>query len=483
MKSSPPFILENFGIERSKPLESAAFFLLLVFLVTAPFQWGAVLPGGKLTIELFAFAIASMILVSRAPLRALRAVAVPLAALALLALLGAAQLLPLGAAAIDAVAPFSGDVYDETNAVLAAWGRAPVVARISIAPYETKSAALLVASYAALLASSVVLLQSRRRRRVFVGVVMLNAIAHSMWATASFGPRESGRISGPFVNPNHFAGWLEIALGLGFALLWREVLHNRERGRGAKDRAEKIERRMMPVSAAILAWGVVAIGIGLTKSRGGIAAAVAATFLVALIALMHQNLQRRARLAVAIGAGLLAAVALTALVARDEPVIRFLESDPREIGADTRVTLWRTSLDAWRLSPHTGTGLGTFREAYRHVQPRELKALVEQAHSDPLQLLVTAGWIGFALGAIAAISTLVILVRRWKSQPHREEGAFALGGLCAIACLLLHGLVEFNFSIPAIPATLACVTGMAIAAAMYGAEAEGERREAIGRQE
>lgn len=471
MKSSHPFILENLGFERSKPLESVAFFLLLVFLVTVPFQWGGVLPAGKLTTELFAFAIVTMILVSRAPLRGLRTVALPLAALGLLVLLGAVQLAPLGSAAIEAIAPFSSRVYAETNAILATWGRAPVTPRISIAPYETKSAALVIAAYAALLAASVVLLQSRRRRRVFVAVVLLNAIVHAMWATASFGPRESGRISGPFVNPNHFAGWLEIALGVGFALLWREVLYNRERGRGAKDRAETIERRMMPVSASILAWGVVAIGIGLTKSRGGIAAAVAATFLVTVIALMHHTAQRRARLALALGAVLLAAVALTALVARDEPVIRYLESDPREIGADTRVTLWRTSLDAWRLSPHVGTGLGTFREAYRHVQPRELKALVEQAHSDPLQLLVTAGWAGFALGALAIVSTIVILARLWKSQPHREEGAFALGGLGAIACLLVHGLVEFNFSIPAIPATLACVAGMAIAAGMYGREA------------
>jgi O-antigen ligase len=297
--------------------------------------------------------------------------------------------------------------------------------------------------------------------------VILAAILHAVVAAATFGPRATGRVSGPFVNPNHFAGWLGIALALSFGVLWREVLFSRDRGRAARDRAQAAERRLAPIAGAVLVWGVIAIGIGLTRSRGGVAASAIATAGLAAAALLHQRLERRTRLAVQLGAVLAAALALTALVAQDEPVIRLLESDPREIGADTRVALWRTSLDAWRLSPHLGTGLGTFREAFRHVQPRDLHGLVEQAHSDPLQLLVTGGWMGFALGALAVVSTLVLLARLWRSQPHREESAFVLAGIGAVCGLLLHGLVEFNFSIPAIPATLACVAGMALAAGLY----------------
>ncbi|MFA6958499.1 MAG: O-antigen ligase family protein [Thermoanaerobaculia bacterium] len=467
-RHSVPF--ENFGIERTKPLESAAFFLLLVFVVAAPFPWGAVLVGGKLKIELFAFAIGAMILASRAPASALRPIAIPAGALALLALFGVLQAAPLGAPAVRAIAPFSASVYDDANAILTLYGRAALAPRISIAPADTIAAALLIAAYASLFVSSAVLLQSRRRRRVFVGVVVANAAIHSMYAAAVFGPRSTGRIAGPFVNPNHFAGYLEVALGLAFAILWREALYNRERGHGAKDHAETIERRMMPIASTVFAWGIIATGIGLTKSRGGVAAALLTTFAVVLVALGHQKLRSRTRLGVTVGAVLLCAIALTALVARDEPIVRYLESDPREIGGDTRLALYRASIDAWKLSPNVGAGLGSFREAFRHVQPRSIVQLVEQAHSDPLQLLVTGGWIGFALGAIAVGSALVLLIRFWRAQPHREESALALGGISSIVCLLVHGLVEFNFSIPAIPATLACVAGMALAAGVYARE-------------
>lgn len=439
-------------------------------MIAAPFPWGAVLPAGKLKIELFAFAIAAMILASRTATAVIRPIAIPAGALALLALYGLAQFVPLGNAALQQLAPFSASVYEETNAILTLYGRAEVPARISIAPSDTLNASLLIAAYAALFISSAVVLQSRRRRRVFVAVVIVNAAVHSMFAAATFGPRSTGRISGPFVNPNHFAGYLEVALGLAFAVLWREVLYSRERGRGAKDHAETIERRMMPIAATIFGWGIIATGIGLTKSRGGIAATLLTTLVLVFVALQHGKLQRRTRLAITVGAVLLCAIALIALVARDEPLIRFLESDPREIGSDTRVALWRSSIDAWQLSPTIGTGLGTFREAFRHVQPRDLAGLAEQAHSDPLQLLVTGGWIGFALGAIAVGWTLGLLIRLWRAQEHREESALTLGAAGAIACLLVHGLVEFNFSIPAIPATLACVAGMAVAAGRYGKE-------------
>ena len=86
---------------------------------------------------------------------------------------------------------------------------------------------------------------------------------------------------------------------------------------------------------------------------------------------------------------------------------------------------------------------------------------------------MTAGWTGATLGLVALGAILVILARTWKRQQHREESAFALAGIGALVSLVLHGLVEFNFSIPAIPATLACVVGWALAAGMYGTEAAG----------
>lgn len=85
--------------------------------------------------------------------------------------------------------------------------------------------------------------------------------------------------------------------------------------------------------------------------------------------------------------------------------------------------------------------------------------LFEQAHNDSLQLLVTGGWISLLLALFAITYLAVALTRRWWATRRGPEAAFALGALGALFSLLLHGITEFNFSIPAIPATLAVMLG------------------------
>ena len=242
------------------------------------------------------------------------------------------------------------------------------------------------------------------------------------------------------------------------------MLLNADRARSATDRAERFESRLLPLAVRILAWGAIAVGIGLTQSRGAVAATALTTAFLFVVAGTHPRTRahgsRLLRGALALAAGMI----LVAAVAGRAPLARFIASDAREFRGGTRFDLWVTSVEAWKQFPWGGSGLGSFADAFRRVQPRELAFLVEQAHSDPLQLLVTGGAVGGLLGALLYVSLFVILWRRWRAQRHREESAVVLAGIGALLSLTLHGLVEYNMSIPAIPATLACVLAMAMAA-------------------
>jgi O-antigen ligase len=190
-------------------------------------------------------------------------------------------------------------------------------------------------------------------------------------------------------------------------------------------------------------------------------AAALATLIMISIGLLHPMLVRARRTAGTIAAAIIAGILFVALSTGEAGILRFLAADPRDIATDTRMQIWQASIRAWRLFPTFGSGLGTFREAFRRVQPREIQGLVEQAHNDFLQLLVTGGWIGACLGAAAFASLFFLMLHRWRSQRHREESAIALAALAALLSLALHGIVEFNMSIPAIPATLAVTLGAA----------------------
>ena len=440
--------------------------MLLAYVAIAPIPYGGITRGGMLALELFAFGTLALTFFGRPRLARLTGVRTTIAALVAIALLGIVQLLPMNVG-------LSAKIYRDAATTLKAFGRPAPTPRISIAPTETWDTILLTLAYAALFVAAVLLLRSRSRRRLFVAVLLGSALLQIVIAAAF---REGDRIHGSFVNPNHFAGYLEIALAVAFGVLWREVLHYRDGARRSSERARRFESVFIRISLRVVLWGTIAAGLGLTQSRAGILVAVLVTLVMLSIAPSHPRInQRRWSFAGAGAAIVAAAIGFTILTVRQQPIIRFLGSDPRDPASDLRLSLWRLSIDAWRNFPVFGSGLGSFREAFRRVQPRDFNFYVEFAHSDPLQLLVTGGLIGFALGAIAMIALMIALIRRWHGEQRREESAMLLGAFAAVLSLALHGLVEFNLSLPAIPATLACVAGFGWAAA-HGNEEDEERR-------
>jgi len=441
--------------------------MLFVYVAIAPLPYGEITRGGTLTLELFAFTTFALTLFGQPRLARLAGVRLTIASLTGVAILGIVQLVPMRIG-------LSGRIYDDAARTLKAFGRSGPMPRISIAPAETWDTILLTLAYAALFVSAVLLLRSRTRRRLFIAVFLGSALLQILIAAAF---RDSDRIHGSFVNPNHFAGYLEIALMVAFGVLWREILHYRDSARRVVERARRFENTFMRISLRVVLWGTIAAGIGLTQSRAGIVVAIVVTLLLLVIAPAHPRINQRRLSFAGAGAGIVAAaIGFTILTVRQQPIIRFLGSDPRDPASDLRLTLWRLSIDAWRNFPIVGSGLGTFREAFRRVQPRDFNFYVEFAHSDSLQLLVTGGLIGLALGAIAWIALMIALLRRWHHEQRREESALLLAAFAAMLSLTLHGLVEFNLSIPAIPATLACIAGLGWAAS-HGDEEDDERRQ------
>jgi O-antigen ligase len=456
------------------PLELCALIALLSYVAVAPIPYGEITPGGELTLELFAFSTFALTFFGHPRASRLVGVKTTIAALTGIAVLGVVQLIPMNDGLLSLVSPVSAKVYRGAAATLKTFGHSAPVARISIAPSETWDTILLTLAYTALFVSAVLLLRSRTRRRIFVAVLLGSAVLHILIAAAF---REGDRIHGAFVNPNHFSGYLEIALAIAFGVLWREVLHYRDGARRISERARRFENVFMRISLRVVLWGTIAAGVGLTQSRAGILVAVIVTLVLLMIAPAHPRINRRRWTFAGAGAAIVAAaVGFTILTVRQQPIIRFLGSDPRDPASDLRLTLWRLSFDAWRNFPIFGSGLGTFREAFRRVQPRDLNFYVEFAHSDPLQLLVTGGLAGLALGAVAVLALMIALIRRWHREQRREESAMLLAAFAALLSLTIHGLVEFNLSIPAIPATLACVAGFGWAAA-HSDEEDEERRQ------
>jgi O-antigen ligase len=458
------WIREALAPEQSDRLDSAAFCLFLILAVSAPWMYfglariagssAGAMRLGNLLVELFAFLVAAGAFQSRSSSPQLRPLALPLAAAGGIALLGMMQLLALPDRILEIVVPVNKTIYSNAARILSA--------RISIAPTETVKTLLLLLAYGALFFSGAKLLRTRLRRSLFAGALVVTAIAQIFFGV--FRESLDDRTRGVFANPDHFAGYLEIALALVFGALWAEALASATHVGRTDHPPDRVERRFVPVAVWTLIWSGVLLGIVLTRSRGGILAATLTTLILLVMALLHRGVASRQQAVASAAPFLLAGFILAAMVAGAAPFERFLKRDLRDLGGNARVLIWRASLQAWKDSPIVGSGLGTFREAFQPVRPPGMPWRIEHAHSDFLELLVTGGVVGAALGMLLFVSFFVLLFQRWRDEKRREESAFVLAGLGALLSLTLHGLVEFNLSIPPIPATLACVLGAAWAA-------------------
>jgi len=323
---------------------------------------------------------------------------------------------------------------------------------ISVEPFRTEWSLLQLFSLACAFHLANRLFRKTAERNVLAYSLAAVGVALSLFAVyqkARFGtvlygrvPVESGTPFGPFVNHNHFAGYVEAAalVALGASIgLWR--------------RASSL--------ALLLAGSSVLIGIGhlLSHSRGGLLALGAGLATLAWLSRRRETGEGRP---VLIAAGALAVTAFL-LVFAPSSLFQRLSSLVDPTGDESmkfRMQLWSDSLGLWAQSPVVGTGLGTYSTAippYRSG-PSEIRA--EYAESDWLQLVCEAGLIGLAIAALLITSALRAGLREARAETSERSRGVLHGAAAAAVALSVHGFVDFNFRIPSNALLFAVILGV-----------------------
>jgi len=457
---------------RPDPLSRVLEAGLAAVVVAAPLPFGAVSPAGRLALEVAALSLLAIWIV--------RALALPtplpprLAALGLagLVLLGALQCLPVGAAVTSVLSPLSLETRRASQpegAALEAERRILSVdpallegkATLSLDPQATASALRTGAALVALLivATSVV----ATRGPVVVCLALLVAAAfQALYGTLVLA---SGHpviwhvpktyyldcATGTFVNRNHFAGFLAAALPPGLALA---VWSARELPVAPRWR-ERLLAAASPAGIRTAFLGLlVATGIAgllLSYSRAGIALGIGALLLTALC-LGGRGWSRPVLgvvLAAVVGALPLAQIGAERLAAR------YARAGDDFASPAGRSAVWHDTLGMIRAAPLFGVGFGAFDAAYPIFRSPEVRLHYDHAHNDPLQALAEGG---LAAGVLLAL-VLAPLLREIVRALGRGRGTLAVGLAAGAAALLLHGLIDFNFHIPANAATGAILAG------------------------
>src|SRR5712692_6008712 len=232
---------------------------------------------------------------------------------------------------------------------------------------------------------------------------------------------------GPYVNRNHFAGFVELILPLALVPL---VLG-------------RVRRERWPVVGL---FAVVPIGaLFLSVSRGGIV-----SFGVELAVLALVMIQRRAigKQLLAGAAVLLLALFMVSWLGVGQILQRFSSFQPLEATAGKRASMRRGAWQIFLHHPVAGTGLGTLQIVYPRYESLYDGKIVNHTHNNYLEALAETGILGglccaWFLGVLFSKS-----LQRVRQLSNSFAGTLQLSGLVACAGFLVHGLVDFNLHMP-----------------------------------
>lgn len=252
----------------------------------------------------------------------------------------------------------------------------------------------------------------------------------------------SGRASGTYVNPDHFAGFLELVLPLPLAYL--------------------LAARIGIISRVLLGYAALAIvaGLAVTFSRGGWVAAGAGVLMLMVFLLGHRNHRLHALLVLAVlllGAGLFTAHFLAHSVTYMRRVARPDNVGANPLNMNSRLDMWTSAIGMWEDHPVWGVGPGHFDYRFREYRPERFQLRPQHAHNDYLELLADWGLAGTAIVA-GGIGLFVLGLRRSWPHVRRAENdfgsgmstryAFFLGSVSGLFALAVHSAMDFNLHIP-----------------------------------
>jgi O-antigen ligase len=263
-------------------------------------------------------------------------------------------------------------------------------------------------------------------------------------------------MSGTFVSSNSFGCYCGMGMVAAMALIFAGRRRKGDQPYGYdEDDEEGIVASLTGFRVTMLAVCLLLLG-GLlySASRAGLAATLASA--AALAVLMLRGRWRSRPDLVRIFVAISVVVGIIVLVIAGNTIV---DKAIRASDGGDRMQIWRASLQAVRMSPWLGWGLGSFADIYAIVQPMTLPIPNDLAHSTPLETIVEVGvpmaLVGFAIVLIPWGVSLYGALTRRRAHRYLPGAAFAVA-----AVPILHSMVDFSLQMPAIGFVVSALLGM-----------------------
>ncbi len=233
-------------------------------------------------------------------------------------------------------------------------------------------------------------------------------------------------LSATYVNHNHFAGFLELVIPVSLGAFLSKKL-----GLSLKARLFLLFGILVMIIAFVLA-----------QSRGAWLGMATALFI------MNIALIKKGRLKIySIIIFLLLVAFVFSMAYYNEGVVSkridtITNIEVGEASWQTRLKIWRGTIDMIRHNPLTGVGIGNFSAGFPEFLPKNLDRFANFSHNDYLE-------IASEMGIFAPFITLWLFILAVTRGLRKTNSSVIIGCAAGALSLALHGFVDFNFHIPA----------------------------------
>ena len=375
------------------------------------------------------------------------------------------QMVPLSPSVIEHISPNTYDLYIQTvpgygvqEAGLNAPDKISVNRPLSIYSHATRDELLKILTYVAvfLLIINNIKTRDQMRRLVlaiiitgtivaFLGILqMLSGTNKIYWFWLS--KYKIGNYFGPYVNPNHFAGYMGMVIPLGIGFLISQLFNHSFIPAGSwRHRLSVIESHLSKNSLIIFLIVIMGLSLMFSLSRGGILCFLfSMVFFFTILGIKKSQRKKRK-----IGAVILGLIFAMLILIGIDPVLKELSTlADIHFTSNSRTIISKDTLNIARDFPFLGVGLGNFQHIYSKYTTLKTWGYTH-AHNDYMEMLADTGW----PGAILFFGGIVFLLIKTLLLWHRRRDPFVtgitLGAVTGAVFILLQNMVTFNFHIPA----------------------------------
>ncbi|MDD5644398.1 MAG: O-antigen ligase family protein [bacterium] len=275
---------------------------------------------------------------------------------------------------------------------------------------------------------------SRPLRRYLTAVIILTATGLSVYGLLQYfglfphnwwGPAEF--LASTFVNHNHFSGYLELAipLALGVVIRYKNI---------------RPFLKLLVIEALI----IMAAAFIFAQSRGAWVSLSISLFVMLIILFKNKLVSVKVFVVFVLIIACVLGVSYFNDSSVSERIKSFEElggSSSGEASMSMRFLIWKGTLDMIKENPVIGTGIGTYVWGFSKYRPVGLNNRANFAHNDYLHMTAEMG--------ILALPLMLIILGIIIYKGFTSINPVIIGCAAGILSLSIHGLVDFNFHIPA----------------------------------